>query len=42
MEKLLTTKEIDIFFEIYKEGEQNRFRNNDYRSFEEWMQDKEE
>jgi len=26
----------------YEEGQQNRFRNNDYRSFEEWVSDKEE
>ena len=26
----------------FEEGAQNRFRNNDYRSFEEWMEDKEE
>lgn len=24
----------------FKEGEQNRFRNNDFRSFEEWLNDK--
>jgi len=26
----------------WAEGAQNRFRNNDYRSFEEWVNDKEE
>jgi len=26
----------------FEEGAQNRFRNNDYRSFEEWLNDKEE
>lgn len=24
----------------FEEGEQNRFRNNDFRSFEEWLNDK--
>jgi len=42
MEKVHTIKEIDALFDIYKEAEQNRFRNNDHRSFEEWLQDKEE
>ena len=27
-------------FEEFEEGEQNRFRNNDHRSFEEWKEDK--
>ena len=26
----------------FEEGAQNRFRNNDYRSFEEWVADKED
>jgi len=26
--------------EEFEEGEQNRFRNNDFRSFEEWLNDK--
>jgi len=33
---------LDMMKEIFEDGEQNRFRNNDYRSFEEWVEDKEE
>jgi hypothetical protein len=29
-----------IFYNEFIEGEQNRFRNNDLRSFEEWLTDK--
>jgi len=38
-------KEIEQRYNLlneFLEGEQNRFRNNDYRSFEEWLKDKEE
>jgi len=38
----LNDVERNYLIEEYHEGAQNRFRNNDYRSFEEWMEDKEE
>ena len=38
----LTIKEHEGLLIDYIEGAQNRFRNNDYRSFEEWINDKEE
>lgn len=37
----LTIEEHYKLLEEFEEGAQNRFRNNDYRSFEEWLQDKE-
>ena len=38
----LTVEEHNSLLFEYLDGEQNRFRNNDYRSFEEWVEDKEE
>jgi len=43
--KVLQQIGIDGYNELLKEfeeGVQNRFRNNDYRSFEEWVEDKED
>jgi len=30
----------DAFIKEYEEGKQNRFRNNDKRNFDEWLNDK--
>lgn len=42
----INTEEYKNLLEEFEEGAQNRFRNNDYRSFEEWAEgfiaDKEE
>jgi len=38
----LTVDEHNQLLQEFIEGEQNRFRNNDYRSFEEWVADKED
>jgi hypothetical protein len=32
--------EDEIFLKEFEEGAQNRFRNNDFRSFEEWIESK--
>lgn len=37
---LTEIKNDDELLEEFEEGEQNRFRNNDFRSFEEWKSDK--
>jgi len=35
----LTNEEIEIYYNEFLEGSQNRFRNNDFRSFEQWLND---